>query len=42
MFTKLIERLIDARPDVFVGIDAPDFNLTVAAALKRAGIAAVQ
>jgi lipid-A-disaccharide synthase len=39
---KLIERLIDARPDVFIGIDAPDFNLPVAAALKRAGIAAVQ
>lgn len=34
----LIRRIIDWRPDVFVGIDAPDFNLRVAAALHSAGI----
>lgn len=39
---SLAERLVAAKPDVFVGIDAPDFNLPVAAALKRAGISAVQ
>ena len=31
-----------ARPDVFVGIDAPEFNLRVAAQLKAAGIPTVQ
>jgi len=39
---QLIERLAASKPDVFVGIDAPDFNLPVAAALKRAGITTVQ
>jgi len=39
---RLIRRFRDARPDVFVGIDSPDFNLPIAAALKPAGIAAVQ
>src|SRR5690606_20658210 len=39
---ELIERLTAARPDVFVGIDSPDFNLGVATALKRAGIRTVQ
>ena len=39
---RLIERLIETKPDVFIGIDAPDFNLPVAAALKKAGIATVQ
>jgi lipid-A-disaccharide synthase len=38
----LIRRLIDAAPDVFVGIDSPDFNLPVARALRREGIATVQ
>jgi len=38
----LIARLLDVRPDVFVGIDSPDFNLGAAAALKRAGIRTVQ
>ena len=39
---KLIERIAASGADVFVGIDAPDFNLPAAAALKRAGIPAVQ
>jgi lipid-A-disaccharide synthase len=38
----LIERIERQRPDVFIGIDSPDFNLPVAAALKRAGIPTVQ
>jgi lipid-A-disaccharide synthase len=38
----LIERLLRERPDVFVGIDSPDFNLPVAAALKAAHIPTVQ
>lgn len=35
----LTEELKQRRPDVFVGIDAPDFNLWVAEQLKAAGIA---
>ena len=38
----LVARLLQARPDVFVGIDAPEFNLRVAALLKAAGIPTVQ
>lgn len=37
----LIKALKQIRPQVFVGIDAPDFNLGVAMQLKRAGIATV-
>lgn len=37
----LIADLIEARPDVFIGIDAPDFNLTVELRLRRAGIRTV-
>src|SRR5258706_14624009 len=35
---NLRRRLIAARPRVFVGIDAPDFNLGLERRLKRAGI----
>jgi lipid-A-disaccharide synthase len=38
----LRRRLLAARPDVFVGIDAPEFNLNLAPALHAAGIPAVQ
>lgn len=38
----LLARLAAARPDAFVGIDSPEFNLRVAAALKHAGIPTVQ
>jgi len=38
---RLIRRFIEDPPDVFVGVDAPDFNLTLELALHRAGIATV-
>jgi lipid-A-disaccharide synthase len=39
---RLLRRIEAARPDVFVGIDVPDFNLGLAKRLKRAGIRTVQ
>ena len=38
----ITRRLIAARPDVFVGVDAPEFNLGLARRLRRAGIRTVQ
>ncbi|WP_189454036.1 lipid-A-disaccharide synthase [Lysobacter bugurensis] len=38
---ELIARLVDWQPDVFVGIDAPDFNLELERRLKLRGIATV-
>ena len=37
----LVNDLIRIKPDVFVGIDAPDFNLGMAEKLKKAGIPTV-
>jgi lipid-A-disaccharide synthase len=37
----LLRRLLDERPDVVVGIDAPDFNLSVERRLKQAGLRTV-
>jgi len=39
---ELVARLLDARPDVFVGIDSPEFNLRVARQLKARGVPTVQ
>jgi lipid-A-disaccharide synthase len=35
---QLRKRLLDQRPDIFIGIDAPDFNLGLETSLKAAGI----
>jgi lipid-A-disaccharide synthase len=42
LLDRLRRRFIDARPDVFVGIDAPDTNLRLARHLHAAGIPTVQ
>ena len=39
---SFVERLRAARPDVFIGIDSPDFNLPVEAALKKLAVPTVQ
>ncbi|HMD72425.1 MAG TPA: lipid-A-disaccharide synthase [Steroidobacteraceae bacterium] len=39
---RIRRRFLEERPDVFVGIDAPEFNLSVARALHEAGIPTVQ
>lgn len=37
----LVQTLIDARPDVFIGIDAPDFTLNIELQLRRVGVKTV-
>jgi lipid-A-disaccharide synthase len=39
---RLVARFVAARPQVFVGIDAPEFNLGLAARLKARGLRTVQ
>ncbi len=41
MRKKLIQYFLDNPPDVFIGIDAPDFNLTLEETLRRNGIKTV-
>lgn len=38
---QLKDRLLRQHPDVFIGVDAPDFNLDLSRALKTAGIPTV-
>ena len=38
MRKRLRQRFIEMRPDVFIGIDSPDFNLSLERKLRRAGI----
>ncbi len=38
---QLRERLLSDRPDIFIGVDAPDFNLDLAHALKAQGVPTV-
>jgi lipid-A-disaccharide synthase len=38
---QLIERLSRERPDAFIGVDAPDFNLHVEATLKAQGVKSI-
>ncbi|UCV02251.1 lipid-A-disaccharide synthase [Dechloromonas denitrificans] len=35
---QLKKRLLDIRPDIFIGVDAPDFNLGLETNLKSAGV----
>lgn len=39
---RVREAMLELRPDVFVGIDAPEFNLGLAASLHAAGLRTVQ
>lgn len=39
---QLIDQLIQQPPDLFVGVDASDFNLTVERELNRRGVPAIQ
>jgi lipid-A-disaccharide synthase len=39
---SLVTRFLEARPDVVVGIDVPDFNLGLTKRLKRGGLRTVQ
>jgi lipid-A-disaccharide synthase len=38
---QLLAKLLEARPDVFIGVDAPDFNLWLEGRLKAKGVPAI-
>jgi lipid-A-disaccharide synthase len=42
LLARIGDRFLAARPDVFIGIDAPDTNLRLARRLREAGIPTVQ
>lgn len=39
---RLATRLLETRPSIFIGVDAPDFNLELERWLREAGIPAIQ
>lgn len=39
---KLIERLLADKPDIYIGVDYKEFNLSVERAIKKAGVCTVQ
>ena len=39
---RLVERLLEERPDVYIGVDAKEFNLRLMPKLKQSGIPTVQ
>jgi lipid-A-disaccharide synthase len=39
---ELAERLMAERPDAFIGVDAPDFNLDLETQLRRSGVKTIQ
>lgn len=39
---KLVAKTVDFKPDIYIGIDAPDFNLRVEKEIKALGIPTVQ
>ena len=39
---QLAAKLLSERPDVFIGVDAPDFNLDLERGLKAAGVPTIQ
>jgi lipid-A-disaccharide synthase len=39
--SKLLERFLAEPPDLFIGVDAPDFNLDLELALKQSGVPTV-
>ena len=41
MRSQLKGRLLASRPNLFIGVDAPDFNLDLEASLKRRGVPTV-
>lgn len=41
LFRKITKKIIDFKPDVFIGVDAPDFNFHIEKKLKQHGIKTV-